>query len=317
MIVDVRTQLWDSPEQLGVEAERRLRMSGGQPWEKPDPSPEAFDAAMKRVDYAILHGFVSRSAEAALPGRQIAGYVARHPEKYIGFAGLDPMDEAVDDALDEAVGLGLSGVTISPASQDYNPTHTRAMNLYERCTQLGMPVFVLPSIRLSPNVRMEFGQPYLLDEVARSFPDLRLVIAQIGHPWIDQTLVIVAKHENVYADLSEVADRPWQLYTALLAAHQQGVIHRLLLGSNYPFSTPERVIEALYSINRFAHGTNLPTVPREQLRSIVERDALACLGIPASVHDRRGRVPDEAEGQQASEDGTPATGQDVAGENPS
>jgi hypothetical protein len=40
-------------------------------------------------------------------------------------------------------------------------------------------------------------------------------------------------------------------------------------------------IEALYSINHPCHGTNLPTIPRECLRGIVERDSLALLGIAA------------------------------------
>ena len=34
-----------------------------------------------------------------------------------------------------------------------------------------------------------------------------------------------------------------------------------------------------YSINQFAQGTNLPVVPREALRGIVERDALGLLGL--------------------------------------
>ena len=38
-------------------------------------------------------------------------------------------------------------------------------------------------------------------------------------------------------------------------------------------------IEALYSINQLAQGTNLPVVPREALRGIVERDALNLLGL--------------------------------------
>jgi len=41
------------------------------------------------------------------------------------------------------------------------------------------------------------------------------------------------------------------------------------------------MIECIYSLHTFAHGTQLPSVPRAALRSIVERDALATLGIDA------------------------------------
>jgi hypothetical protein len=62
-------------------------------------------------------------------------------------------------------------------------------------------------------------------------------------------------------------------------AHQSGVAGKLLFGSNFPFSTAAEAIERLYRLNEITQGTNLPTVPRQVLRGIVERDALSALGI--------------------------------------
>jgi hypothetical protein len=155
------------------------------------------------------------------------------------------------------------------------------MALYERCEAMGVPVFVHPETHLGATTQLQFGLPYLFDEVARTFPNLKLVIAQVGHPWVDQALTLIAKHPNVYADLSDLALRPWQLYNVLLLAYQQDVCSKLLFGSDYPFSTPQQAIVTIYSVNTFTQGTHLPSVPREQLRSIVERDAFACLGLTA------------------------------------
>jgi len=119
----------------------------------------------------------------------------------------------------------------------------------------------------------------LFDEVARSFPKLRLVIAQMGHPWVDETICLLGKHNNVYADVSGLLGRPWQAYNALVSAHQSQVIDKLLFGSDFPYTVVPDCIEALYSINQFSQGTNLPVVPRESLRGVVERDALGLLGI--------------------------------------
>ena len=59
----------------------------------------------------------------------------------------------------------------------------------------------------------------------------------------------------------------------------------------------EKVIHEIYSVNKLTHGTNLPMIPREQLRGIVERNALECLGIP---------VPETADSQaHVSESGKP------------
>jgi len=57
------------------------------------------------------------------------------------------------------------------------------------------------------------------------------------------------------------------------------VMDKLLFGSDFPYRLPAECIEALYSINQLSHGTNLKTIPREQLRGIVERDTLSLLGI--------------------------------------
>ena len=157
------------------------------------------------------------------------------------------------------------------------------MRVYERCVSHQMPLFVSSIDALGGagggDAVMEFGRPLLLDEVARAFPSLPIVIGKLGFPWIDEALLLLGKHRNVFADIAGVASRPWQLYNALLTASSLGVMDKLLFASGFPFDTPESAIEALYSINQLAQGTNLPVVPREALRGIVERDTLSLLGL--------------------------------------
>ena len=105
------------------------------------------------------------------------------------------------------------------------------------------------------------------------------MIAQLGQPWVDETICLLGKHDNVYADVSGLLSRPWQAYNALVSAYQYGVIDKLLFGSDFPYRSAAECIEALYSINQIAQGTNLPLIPREALRGIVERDALSLLGL--------------------------------------
>ena len=69
-----------------------------------------------------------------------------------------------------------------------------------------------------------------MGQVAQAFPNLPIVIGQLGYPWIDETLVLLGKHRNVYADISGVASRPWQLYNALLSASSLGVMDKLQIG---------------------------------------------------------------------------------------
>jgi predicted TIM-barrel fold metal-dependent hydrolase len=178
--------------------------------------------------------------------------------------------------------LGLRGLCICPAAQDFHPSDTRAMAVYERAAALKLPVIFYPGTHLSPKTKMEYARPHLLDEVARSFPNLKMVISHFGYPWVDEAIVLLGKHQNVYADIAGLLRRPWVAYDALVRAHQFQVIDKLLFGSDFPFTTAGECIETLYSINQMAMGTNMPTVPRESLRGIVERDVMTLLEIPVT-----------------------------------
>jgi len=286
MIIDLHTQVWLSIDQLGRETAQHLRADQMEHWGQLDASPAAHERAMTCVDGAVVIGFRSDRLEAQIPNEYIADFVAKDPRRRIGAAGIDPMSAAAMDELDAAVGLGLSAIAISPACQGFHPAHSSAMRVYERCVQTSMPLFVTLNAPLTATSELEFARPALWDEVARSFPNLPIVISQLGHPWIDETLILLGKHQNMWADISLVASRPWQLYNALLNALSFGVMDRLLFGSGFPHEMPAKAIESLYRVNTFSHGTQLPAVPRAQIRGIVERDAIACLGIDAVISPR-------------------------------
>jgi uncharacterized protein len=49
----------------------------------------------------------------------------------------------------------------------------------------------------------ETGRPVpYLDEVALTFPDLRIVAGHIGYPWTDEMIGVAWKHENVFIDMN-------------------------------------------------------------------------------------------------------------------
>lgn len=253
-------------------------------------------AASAPVDRSIVLGFKSRYLETEIPNRCVADYVRGDLNRLVGFAGLDPTDDACLDELNEAQHeLKLKGITVSPSLQDYHPCDSRAMRLFEECERRGLPL-LFQHKHQSPASKMEYARPYLLDEVARCFPNLRIVVAHLGFPWVDETVVLLGKHMYVYAEVSGMIHQPWIAYNALLSAHQYGVMDKLLFGSDYPAKSPAACIEALYSINQISAGTQMATIPREHLRGIVERDALRLLGIDAASPPARTRlraIPDE------------------------
>jgi len=285
MIVDCHTHIWQSPEQLGDGALAELSRPTVVAGQKMRLLPQADTAnhllACEPAAVTFVLGFKSRYLGAQIPNEYIADYCREHADRMIGFAGIDPTD---DDALDQVTyvtdQLNLRGICICPAAQDFHPSDTRAMAVFEKAAALHLPVIFYPGTHLSPKTKMEYARPHLLDEVARSFPNLKMVVAHLGYPWVDEALVLLGKHANVYSDIAALLRRPWITYDALVRAHQMQVIDKLLFGSDFPFTTTGECIETLYTINQMAMGTNMPTVPRESLRGIVERDVISLLGIP-------------------------------------
>ena len=294
MIIDLHTHVWANLDQLGPEVAARRRSRAAGNGTQLDASPTAHERTMGCVDGAVVLGFRADRLGARIPNEFIAEFAAKDPSRRVGVAGIDPMSDDVADELEAAISLGLVGVTVSPACQGFHPAHSDAMRVYERCAELALPVFVTVEEPLTAAAVLEFARPGTWDEVARSFPTLPLVIGQIGHPWIDEALVLVGKHEHVYADISGVATRPWQLYNALLNATSMGVMDKLLFGSGFPNDTPARAIESVYTVNAYSHGTQLPSIARPSLRAIVEKDSLACLGINAEIASSP-REPEEHE----------------------
>jgi predicted TIM-barrel fold metal-dependent hydrolase len=292
MIVDCHTHIWQSPEQLGQlelgEASRpgqkrppRLSPNAKTQWRSvPAADPEYHWAQSAVVDKAFVLGFKSKYLHAEIPNSYVAEYCNRFPQKLIGFAGIDPTERSALDELRAArVHLQLRGITLSPANQDFHPCDSRAMLLYAEAEKLNMPILVHPVGQFTEQSKLDFARPYLFDEVARAYPKLRIVLSQLGQPWLEETICLLGKHSNVFADVSGLLSRPWQAYNALVAAHESQVIEKVLFGSDFPYTPIADCIEALYSINQLAQGTNLPVVPREALRGIVERDALNLLGL--------------------------------------
>lgn len=307
MIIDLHTRTWNNPEALGPSILDRMRRATQEPWERHAAADAAHLEAMEPVSACVVLGLASAMLGADISVETVAETVSRDPGRRLGFAGIDPMRGDPIKQLDEARAAGLVGVTLTPAGAGFHPTDTRAMTLFEACQGLGIPVLMEPDAALAREARMEFARPMLLDEVAREFPELKLVLGSMGHPWVDEGVTLLAKHPTVYADLAGLVGRPWELLSALLSAHQHRVTGQVLFGSGFPMCTPEQAIVNIYSVNTLTQGTALPSVPRELLRSIVERDTLSLLGLPTPDGPSPVRTPAAEEPAEASADDTDAS----------
>ena len=257
MIVDCHTHLY-CPERGSLAEEHRQ--------------------ACKKVDACLVLAGLGEDREGI--NAALASYVRQNSKAY-GFSVVNPLQDAVSVKQLKALQKEerMAGLVLYCAEDGFHPAHSRALQLYEAAQELGLIIYFHNCPPFSPPAVLDYAQPWLLDEVARTFPNLKMIIGRMGRPFYHQTLCLLGKHETVFADLTIHPEKTWQVYNMVMTAYEAGVMDKLLFGSGFPYAEPGPCIEMLLGFNKILADTHLPQVPREKMRSIVERDSLAVLGI--------------------------------------
>jgi predicted TIM-barrel fold metal-dependent hydrolase len=179
--------------------------------------------------------------EVAKSNDYIAALIRKHPE-LIGMAAVNPRFRGVDRARTELTRaveeLGLRGLKLYPMYDHYEPAdRDLAFPIFERANELGIGVMVHMGTSSAKDTVFDYGRPGGLDEVARHFPDLPLLVCHVGFPWVDECLAMVARHDNTYVDISMFATKTSRrgLYEFLVRAQQLGCpLSRICWGTDYP-----------------------------------------------------------------------------------
>jgi predicted TIM-barrel fold metal-dependent hydrolase len=248
--------------------------------------PVEAESPFECVDGAVVVTHVSERLNRRGDIQRLVHVVRSQPGRLVGFAGIDPTLPDALDQVDRVVDAGLSGVSVAPADQACRATSDLCLALLERCAARGLPVLVANPCLTCRGSVLEYADPIHLDEAMRTIPELKIVLGDLGFGWLDNALLMLAKHERAFAEISTLIERPWSLYNALQCAQERGVLDRLLFASGMPGVAPARAIERVYTINSVRQGAGAPPIPRESLRRIIERDSLALLGVEHMVGKR-------------------------------
>ena len=130
---------------------------------------------------------------------EVLQYTRAHPGRFTGLAGYNPFD--IKGSLKEietaVVEHGFRGVYVHIYGFDI-PLHDAKMYpLYAKCVELDVPVSLQVGHVLEA-MPSEHGRPMHLDRVACDFPDLKIVGAHTGWPWVEELISVCYKWDNVY-----------------------------------------------------------------------------------------------------------------------
>lgn len=80
---------------------------------------------------------------------------------------------------------------------------------YRKAEELGIVLCVHSGFSWVPPGKSKYALPVLLDDVARDFPDLKIVAFHMGYPYCDDLNMVAMGHPNVYLCLSLLV--PWAI----------------------------------------------------------------------------------------------------------
>lgn len=186
--------------------------------------PESAEALADRWEAELEAHGVSRAAIiASVPGDEtsVAGAIARHPSRFIGFFMLDPTKEDAVDRARKALDAGLCGICLFPAMHHYWLGDERVARVFElgSSREPGIAIFVHCGA-LSVGVRKKLGLPSPFDirlgnpldlhANAVKHPKVPIIIPHFGAGMFREALMVADLCPNVHLDTS--SSNAWTRY---------------------------------------------------------------------------------------------------------
>jgi len=243
-------------------------------------SYDAYEESAPKGTRTIVVGGKARRSGFWVDDAAVANYVAEHPDQLIGYLSLDPTQPGWRDELVHGhQDLGLRGIKLLPVYAGFDPAADEFDDLYSYAETHRLPLLVHTGTTFVSTAPLKWALPIHLDEVAIRHPELRVVLAHLGHPFEGECIAVIRKHRNVYADISALHYRPFQLWHSLRLAQDYGVMDSLMFGSDYPFSTVDASAAGLRRIAAVSGIPGLEPLDPVRIEEIIYRPSLTLLGL--------------------------------------
>ena len=280
MIIDAHSHAWRYPDHFQEDFRRQaIRARAGQEVDLTVKFSEYQETSPEEVR-TIVFGGKARLSGLWVGDQYVADYVAAHPDSLIGFLSVDPTQKGWEKEL--YVGhqeLGLKGIKLLPMYAGFMPDDSILDPLWSYASEHTLPVLLHTGTTFVSQAPLACTLPRHLDQVAIRYAEVKIILAHLAHPYEAECVAVIRKHPNVYADISALHYRPFQLYNSLMLVQEYGVWDKVLFGTDYPFTTVNESIAGLRHLNRMLDGTALPRLDENKIEGMISRETLSILGL--------------------------------------
>jgi uncharacterized protein len=197
--------------------------------------------------------YTSCEGDVVVSNYEIKSIVDLAPEKFIGFASIDPFREDALEELEKAFKeYNLKGLKLHLGRLKIYPMNERLKSIYELCIRYNKPIIFHSGFSWEPNSISKYTHPLEFEEVAINYPRLRICLAHFGWPWVKETSMLMLKYPNVYADTGILYfDSAREFYNQVFTKDipitwiERSLRHQIMFGSNNPRFEQIRMVEAL------------------------------------------------------------------------
>ena len=182
-----------------------------------------------------------------VPNAEVAAFAAENSDFMIAFASVDPTrgKEAVGEARRLIQTGTIRGFKLHPPLQQFFPNDKAVYPFYEVIAEAKLPVIfhtghsgIGTGMPGGGGVRLKYGNPMDIDDVAVDFPDMPIILAHPSFPWQDEAISVCLHKPQVYIDLSGWSPK---YFPQILIQYANTLLKRkVLFGSDYPLITPDR-----------------------------------------------------------------------------
>jgi len=187
------------------------------------------------IGLGVIPGRVTNPSFGVVPNEDIDAFLADHPGRFLGMAGIDPLQS---DALFQiekwVVKGGMKGIVMEPGvlSEPLYADDRKIYPIYEYCQSHDILVTIMVGGSAGPDVT--YSMPTAVDHIAVAFPRLRLLIYHGGWPWAAQMIHVAMRRGNIYLspDMYMINTPGCQDF---ITAINYTLPDKIVFGTAYPF----------------------------------------------------------------------------------